>query len=114
MMKTCSLSKIRTVVLLQQSGPPSLPSSYNNKKVLLFQKSFHPWGRGGGVGRGRAEGGCLGFCFLGVLGGFFLNGSLFASPIGSYTLCLHCSSLYILDGLSKHVKSAHLLVVLSL
>jgi len=34
----------------------------------------------GGVGGG----GCLGFCFLGVLGvAFFLNGSLFTSFIGS-------------------------------
>jgi len=107
-MKTCSLSKIRAVVLLQQLGPPSLSSSYNNKKVLLFQKSFRPlWG-------GGAEGGCLGFCFLGVLGGFFFGMVPSLSPIGSDTLCFHCSSLYILDDLSKHVKNAHPLVVLSL
>ncbi len=62
----------------------------------------------GGVGGG----GCLGFCFLGVLGVSFFFGM--ASSLGPLlvqdTPCPHCFGLYILSGFSRHVKSVHLLV----
>ncbi len=58
-------------------------------------------------------GGYLSFCFFGVLGVvFFLNKHLMAlslCPLSMRNIPYpHCSSLYTLGDLSKHVKSAHL------
>jgi hypothetical protein len=64
---------------------------------------------GGGWG---ARGCCLRFCFLGVLGMFIFKKIiimvLFLCPPSMRDIsCLHCSSLYILGDLLRHVKSAH-------
>lgn len=52
--------------------------------------------------------GYLGFCFLGVLGVafFWMAPSLHTSLIHD-TPCPHCFGLYILGGLSTHIKNAH-------
>jgi hypothetical protein len=57
--------------------------------------------------------GCLGFCFIGVLGVFFLFFFKMAFSLHPPSVqdipCPHCSGLYILSSLSRHVKSAHVL-----
>jgi hypothetical protein len=59
---------------------------------------------------------CLSFCFLVVLGIFFLINFIMASslrlPFVRNISCVHCFDLNILYGFSKHVKSAHLLASL--
>jgi hypothetical protein len=57
------------------------------------------------------RGGCLGFCFLGVLGVAFFFPQMAPSlhPLLILdTPCPHCYGLYILGSLSKHLKSVHL------
>jgi hypothetical protein len=72
-------------------------------KLLQWKESLCPlffFGVGGGV--------FLGFCFLWVLGVvFFWDGSFITSLLVWATLCPHCSGLYTLGGLSRHVKSVH-------
>jgi hypothetical protein len=54
-------------------------------------------------------GGCLGFCFLRVLGvgSFFLMAPFLHPSSIRDTPCRHCFNLYILGSLSRHVKSVH-------